>query len=64
MIRLEHIVKSFRRIQAVVDVSFTVRPGTITPGSEPNLAEVFRDNAAVWLEIQVGAETPTSSGAV
>ena len=30
MIRLEHIVKSFRRIQAVADVSFTVRPGTIT----------------------------------
>ncbi len=33
--------------------------GTITAGSEPNLAEVFRDNAAVWLEIQVGAETLT-----
>jgi hypothetical protein len=31
--------------------------GTIAAGSEPNLAEVFRDNAAVWLEIQVGTET-------
>jgi len=33
--------------------------GTLTAGSEPNLAEVFRDNAAVWLEIQIyNPETP------
>jgi hypothetical protein len=31
--------------------------GTITPGSEPNLAEMFRDNASVYLAIQVGTET-------
>jgi hypothetical protein len=31
--------------------------GTITPGLEATLAEVFRDNATVWLEIQVGTET-------
>jgi len=31
--------------------------GTVTAGSEPNLAEMFRDNTAVWLEVQVETET-------
>ncbi len=44
---------------AVANGLFTAQlgAGTLTAGSEPNLAEVFRDNAAVWLEIQVGTET-------
>lgn len=43
---------------AVANGLFTAQlgAGTITAGSEPNLAEMFRDNAAVWLEIQIAPD--------
>lgn len=42
----------------VIDGLFSTQLGgsTVTPGTEANLTEVFRDNAGVWLEVEVETE--------